>query len=107
MIRTVGFSGGWRVDPRSDRMGVRFTGGEARGGEQLSSGAFAGLIQLPPDGTAIALGPDAQTLGGYAIGGCVIAADLWKLGQLLPGERVQFETVTRDAAARAMRASRA
>ena len=45
--------------------------------------------------------PDHATVGGYPVTGCVIAADLPRLGQLAPGDAVTFTEVDRDAARRA------
>ncbi len=104
LLRVVGEPprGDWRVQPDSSRVGVRLAGGSrpAGAGEILSRPTVPGLVQLPPDGSAIVLGPDAPTIGGYASRACVISADLWKLGQLLPGDPVSFERVTLDTAAR-------
>ena len=42
----------------------------------------------------VILGPDGPSLGGFACPATVITADLWKLGQLRPGDRVQFQLVS-------------
>jgi antagonist of KipI len=52
-----------------------------------------GAIQLPPDGRPIILLPDHATVGGYPVVACVITADLPVVGQLEPGETVEFVTV--------------
>jgi 5-oxoprolinase (ATP-hydrolysing) subunit C len=59
----------------------------------LSAGVVPGAIQVLPSGEPLVLGIDAQTLGGYALAGCVISADLAKLAQLKIGEVVRFECV--------------
>lgn len=100
-------AGGWRVDPRSDRMGVRLWRKYSfwnTSASLPSRGAFPGLIQIPPDGSPILLGADAQTIGGYAIAGTVALADLWKIGQLLPGETLSLESISRARAVALWRA---
>jgi allophanate hydrolase subunit 2 len=110
--------GRWRVDPISNRVGVRLVdedgpspsgvGGRAggvpadRGSEGgRSTGMVTGAVQLPPDGGPIILLPDHATVGGYPVVGCVIAADLSLAGQLAPGDRVRFTDVDLDTAHRA------
>lgn len=90
---------GWRVDPRSDRQGVRLQGAAlpVPPGERVSAPVAPGTLQLPPDGQPIVLLADAQTVGGYAALGHVIAADLPRLAQVRPGEPLRFIAV--DAAA--------
>jgi KipI family sensor histidine kinase inhibitor len=86
----------WRTSSRSDRMGVRLEGPSLPGGraDLVSAAVLPGTIQLPPDGQPIILLADAQTIGGYAVGGHVIAADLRLAGQLRPGSLVMFRPVT-------------
>ena len=48
---------------------------------------------------------DHATTGGYAIAGTVITADLPIAGQLAPGDWVEFEACTIDAADEALRAA--
>lgn len=94
----------WRVDPRSDRQGVRLGGdaleplGAAGAGERLSAPVAPGLIQLPPDGQPIVLLADAQTVGGYPVLGHVAAADLHRFAQLRPGDRVRWQAIDIGAA---------
>jgi 5-oxoprolinase (ATP-hydrolysing) subunit C len=66
----------------------------------LSGGVIHGAIQVLPSGEPLVLGVDAQTLGGYALAGCVIQADLPQLAQLKICTLVQFECVDWLAAAR-------
>jgi KipI family sensor histidine kinase inhibitor len=95
----------WRTSSRSDRMGVRLEGARIAGGraDLVSAAVAPGTIQLPPDGHPIVLLADAQTIGGYAIVGHVIAADLRLAAQLRPGAPVTFAPVTLDAAHAAFR----
>ena len=84
------------VGTRSDRMGLRL---EGEAFPRLPSGnldsfpVIPGTVQVPPDGRPIVLLADAQTLGGYARLGHVISADLPRLGQLRPGDRLRFRAV--------------
>lgn len=90
----------FRVSPQSDRMGYRLEGA-ATGvspGERISTAVPTGAIQVPPAGQPILLMNDHATTGGYAIAGAVITADLPHAGQLAPGDWVEFEACSIDAA---------
>ncbi|HEY1389060.1 MAG TPA: 5-oxoprolinase subunit PxpB [Ktedonobacterales bacterium] len=94
------------VDARSDRMGVRLRrldGPCLEGGETLSEGLARGAVQVPPDGEPVALLADAQTTGGYHVPAVVISADLWKIGQLRPGDTVRFRGVSSAEALASLR----
>jgi KipI family sensor histidine kinase inhibitor len=89
----------------SNRVGLRL---EALGdplllepSELASFPVVTGAVQVPPDGRPVILGPDHATLGGYPVVGCVIGADLAKLGRLAPGDQVRFSEVDLDEARRA------
>ncbi len=90
----------WRIDPRSDRQGLRCSGAPivATLPEQISAPVAPGTLQLPPDGQPIVLLADAQTVGGYPRLGHVISVDLPRLAQLRAGDALRFEAVTADAA---------
>jgi allophanate hydrolase subunit 2 len=49
-----------------------------------------GTVQLHPDGSLVAMGPDHPVTGGYLQPMTVITTERWKLAQLVPGERVIF-----------------
>ena len=94
------------VSPRSDRMGFRLEGSakvQAPTGEMISTAVPTGAIQVPPTGQPILLMNDHATTGGYVIAGTVIAADLPLAGQLAPGDWVEFEACSIDAAHAALR----
>ena len=59
-----------------------------------------GAIQLPPDGDPIILLPDHATVGGYPVVACVIGVDLPIVGQLEPGDTLEFVSVDRATARR-------
>lgn len=91
------FTTAWQVSPNSNRMGFRLEGPpiEAQSEIKLVSHAvFPGVIQLPPDGQPIILAAEGQTSGGYPRMAVVIDSDLWRLGQLRPGEQVYFQLVS-------------
>lgn len=96
--------GAWRVDPRSDRQGLRCAGTPLDNDPQnlLSAPVAPGTIQLPPDGRPIVLLADAQTVGGYPRLGHVVAADLHRLAQARAGDALRFEPVDIADAAMAL-----
>lgn len=55
-----------------------------------SIGMQFGTIQLHPDGSMVAMGPDHPVTGGYLQPMTVLTAERWKLGQLMPGDIVRF-----------------
>ena len=46
----------------------------------------------------IILGPDGPSLGGFVCPATIIQADLWKIGQLKPGDKVRFVQVSEEDA---------
>ena len=106
------FAAEWEVDHRSDRTGIRLAGpavefARADGGEaglhpcNIHDSAYpVGGIMVSGD-TPVIVGPDGPSLGGFVVPAAVIHADLWKLGQLRPGDRVRLEPVTPQAAGQA------
>lgn len=104
------FETSWEVHYNSARTGVRLLGPKPEwarpdGGEaglhpsNIHDCAYAfGAIDYTGD-MPIVLGPDGPSLGGFVCPAVVIHADLWKLGQLAPGQRVRFEPVTAATAA--------
>ncbi len=86
----------WTVGETSNRIGIRLqvpSGLCAHTRAVESTGMVTGAIQIPPDGDPIILMPDHATVGGYPVIGCVITADLAKLGQLRPGDHLTFSLV--------------
>jgi biotin-dependent carboxylase-like uncharacterized protein len=96
----------WTVSPASNRMGLRLRGPHlpVPPHELVSEPVAPGAIQVMPDGQAIILGVDGQTIGGYPKVAQVISADLDLLGQLRPGVRISFDTVTVEVAQEIYRA---
>ena len=104
-------AGSFDVTPRSDRMAVcvSHSGVDAGqrdlpvGGQQMSEACVSGTIQLPPDGNPVILLSEHQTTGGYKVPAVVIQADLWKVGQMRPGDKMRFKETTLEAATEALR----
>lgn len=81
----------FKVDPSSNRMGVRLKGKIACDFQEITSSAVVpGTIQLPSNGEPIVLMNDCQTTGGYPRIGKVVDADLGKLAQLRSGAKITF-----------------
>lgn len=83
------------VSPASNRMGLRLQGKplSLSGREMVSEPVCPGSVQVTRDGQCIILGIDGQTIGGYPKIAQLIRADLDALGQLRPGDSVQFVQV--------------
>ncbi|HEM7890392.1 MULTISPECIES: urea carboxylase [Burkholderia] len=91
----------WTVHYNSSRTGVRLLGpkpqwARADGGEaglhpsNIHDNAYAiGAVDFTGDMPVI-LGPDGPSLGGFVCPVTVVRDELWKLGQLRPGDTVQF-----------------
>ncbi len=102
------FSTAYEVHFNSDRTGVRLIGpapawARPDGGEaglhpsNLHDNAYAvGAIDFTGD-MPILLGPDGPSLGGFVCPAVVAQDDLWKLGQLRPGDLVRFTPAPRPA----------
>jgi urea carboxylase len=102
------FSTPYEVHYNSDRTGVRLIGpspvwARPDGGEaglhpsNLHDNAYAvGAIDFTGD-MPILLGPDGPSLGGFVCPAVVAQDDLWKIGQLRPGDRVRFAPAERPA----------
>ncbi|MCU0072617.1 urea carboxylase [Pseudomonas koreensis] len=98
------FTTQWEVHFNSSRTGVRLIGPKpewvrADGGEaglhpsNIHDNPYAiGAVDFTGDMPVI-LGPDGPSLGGFVCPVTVIEADLWQLGQLKAGDKVQFEPV--------------
>ncbi len=99
------FSTSWKVHHNSDRTGVRLIGAKPKwarrdGGEaglhpsNIHDNAYAiGAMDFTGD-MPVLLGPDGPSLGGFVCPVVIIDEELWKLGQLRPGDTVRFREVT-------------
>ena len=90
------------VSNDSNRMGVRLDGPvlEHREGmkEIVSDANPHGTIQVPPGGHPIVMGADQGITGGYPKIGNVVAPDLARLAQALPGAEVGLDVVSLEEA---------
>jgi urea carboxylase len=103
------FGANWEVHYNSSRTGVRLIGPKptwARrdGGEaglhpsNIHDNAYAiGAIDFTGDMPVI-LGPDGPSLGGFVCPATIVRAELWKVGQLRPGDRVKFRCLSVEEA---------
>jgi len=99
----------YRVSPQSDRMGYRLQGPtieHSRGADIISEPIARGAIQVPGDGLPIILLWDGQVSGGYTKIANVISADLDRLAQVMPGDRIHFMAVSLEEAHQALREER-
>jgi biotin-dependent carboxylase-like uncharacterized protein len=95
------FGGTFIVDARSDRTGIRLRGrrlGVKMHEELGPQGVLPGAIQVPSDGQPIVLGWDGPVTGGYPVIAGVIAADMGRLAQLRPGDKVSFQALDSEEA---------
>ncbi|WP_460142861.1 urea carboxylase [Pseudomonas sp. S3_B08] len=98
---TTFFATQWEVHFNSSRTGVRLIGPKPEwvredGGEaglhpsNIHDNPYAiGAVDFTGDMPVI-LGPDGPSLGGFVCPVTVIEADLWQLGQLKAGDKIQF-----------------
>ena len=107
----VFFAATWSVHYNSSRTGVRLIGPRPQwarrdGGEaglhpsNIHDTPYAiGAVDFTGDMPVI-LGPDGPSLGGFVCPVTLASAELWKLGQLRPDDRVRFRRLTADDARR-------
>ncbi|WBO61468.1 urea carboxylase [Streptomyces camelliae] len=100
----------YQVHHNSARTGIRLIGPKPRwarqdGGEaglhpsNIHDTPYAvGALDFTGD-TPIVLGPDGPSLGGFVCPAVVASGDLWKLGQVRPGDTVRFVPVAEADAA--------
>ncbi len=94
-------SADFAVSSQSNRMGYRMQGPSLSLSERIeliSSPVDFGTIQLLPDGNLIILMADHQTTGGYPRIASIIKADLPKLAQVMPGEKIKFKMISLEEA---------
>jgi KipI family sensor histidine kinase inhibitor len=84
----------WEVTNELNRVGIRMraTNSERQTTNAMlpSLGMQFGTLQWHPDGTLVIMGPDHPVTGGYLQPATVVSADLWKIAQLAPGDRVRL-----------------
>ncbi len=104
------FEANWSVHYNSNRTGVRLNGPKPHwartdGGEaglhpsNIHDTPYAiGAVDFTGDMPVI-LGPDGPSLGGFVCPVTLVAAELWKLGQLRPDDHIRFKPLTTQEAA--------
>ena len=105
------FATDWDVHYNSSRTGVRLIGPRPQwarkdGGEaglhpsNIHDNAYAiGAVDFTGDMPVI-LGPDGPSLGGFVCPAVIVQAELWKMGQLRPGDTVRFKRLSQSQAER-------
>ena len=103
------FATDWEVHHNSSRTGVRLIGPKPKwartdGGEaglhpsNIHDNAYAiGAVDFTGDMPVI-LGPDGPSLGGFVCPVTIVAAELWKMGQLKPGDHLRFRWMSAEQA---------
>ncbi|KAJ5417622.1 uncharacterized protein N7487_001172 [Penicillium crustosum] len=103
------FNGEWTVHYNSNRLGVRLTGPRPEWARQ--TGGDAGLhpsnihdspysignVSFTGD-EAIVLTADGPSLGGFVAFATVAEAEMWKIGQMRPGDRLRLHPISLDDA---------
>ncbi|PNH46013.1 hypothetical protein VD0004_g2042 [Verticillium dahliae] len=105
----------WSVHYNSNRFGIRLTGPKPQWARRTGGGAglhpsnihdtpySVGSVSFTGD-EAVILTCDGPSLGGFVVFCVIASSEMWKLGQMRPGDRVRFqaisaeEALTRDAA---------
>ncbi|KAL5497703.1 hypothetical protein ACEPAH_2634 [Sanghuangporus vaninii] len=103
----------WKVSSASNRMGIRLEAVHAEGDDTpalqwarqnggeggshpsniLDNGYARGSVNLNGD-TPVILTNEGPSMGGYLCISTIATAEQWKLGQLRPGDLVQFKRIT-------------
>jgi urea carboxylase len=103
------FNTDWKIHHNSSRTGIRLIGSKPKwarvdGGEaglhpsNIHDNAYAiGTIDFTGD-MPIILGVDGPSLGGFVCPVTIVGAELWKIGQLKPNDRVRFRAIDYDEA---------
>jgi len=103
------FKTAYEVHYNSARTGVRLIGPKPHwarrdGGEaglhpsNIHDNAYAvGAIDFTGD-MPIILGPDGPSCGGFVCPATIVQGELWKIGQLKPGDKVRFRALTAERA---------
>ena len=103
------FSTDWKVHYNSNRMGVRLVGPRPKwtrpdggsGGSHPSNihdcGYALGSINFTGDSPVILTG-EGPTQGGFVCPWTIISCELWKAGQVNPGDTIRFSPVSYDEA---------
>ncbi|MDB5987440.1 MAG: urea carboxylase [Nevskia sp.] len=104
------FATAWEVHYNSNRLGVRLNGPKPQW--TRSDGGEAGLHPSNVHDCEYAIGSinftgdmpviltrDGPSLGGFVCAATIAKAELWKVGQVKPGDRIRFRRINFEAAA--------
>jgi urea carboxylase len=103
------FSTDWEVHYNSNRLGVRLVGPKplwtrTDGGEaglhpsNIHDSEYAiGTINFTGDMPVI-LAQDGPSLGGFVCPATIVKAEIWKIGQLKPGDTIRFKRISFETA---------
>lgn len=103
------FSTDWTIHHNSARTGIRLIGPKPKwartdGGEaglhpsNIHDNAYAiGTVDFTGD-MPIILAHDGPSLGGFVCPATIVQSELWKIGQLKPGDTVRFRRLTANEA---------
>lgn len=99
---TTFFESEFTVTPQANRMGYRLHGPgifprKGMPKSIISEPNLAGGVQIPEDGQPIILLAE-QTMGGYTKIATVISADISRVAQAVPGDKIRFEQVSMETA---------
>jgi biotin-dependent carboxylase-like uncharacterized protein len=99
------FGSEYTASADSDRMGCRLEGEtpikHLDKPDIVSDALCRGNIQVPGHGMPIVMLADRQTTGGYTKIATVIGADLWKMAQVSPGNKIRFIKTSDEEAVKA------
>ncbi|WP_336084588.1 biotin-dependent carboxyltransferase family protein [Nocardia sp. SSK8] len=90
------FDGSWTVSTDTDRVGARLDRAEgpplvrAITGELPAEGVALGSVQVPPSGQPVVFLADHPITGGYPVIAVVLDADVDRVAQARPGDRLRF-----------------
>jgi allophanate hydrolase subunit 2 len=90
----------WRVDAKSDRIGVRLDGNPLvraagfEGRELPSEGVVRGAVQLPADGLPVLFLADHPVTGGYPVVAVLTSRSVDAAAQLVAGQPVRLRQVS-------------
>ncbi|MET8800765.1 biotin-dependent carboxyltransferase family protein [Nocardia sp. NPDC004568] len=90
------FAGHWSVSADTDRVGARLDRADGPALQRKSSGELAtegmalGSVQVPPSGQPVVFLADHPITGGYPVIAVVTDADIDRVAQARPGQRIRF-----------------
>lgn len=102
--RRAFFDSEYEVTNEANRLGLRLSGvnleyaASERETEMISEGVAAGAVQVPAGGAPLILFCEQATTGGYPKIANIVYADLFRLGQLKPGDKIRFKEIQREEA---------